>query len=149
MSTASDASRNRALRPLAVILLAALTAIPLWYFTPPLSVEKINWRPGEKEARFFTDPGKAGMTAFGQNCAGCHGLLADGGQSAPPLLNRSYAIDFRDSPKFHSEISRQIPAHNDVFLAAQNKGRLKFNELELMAKFLREARQYMLDHPEG
>ena len=126
-----------------MILTIALTiGAPVYFFAPPLSTGKIEWTPAQRAALNFSEPAVAGMTAFGQNCAGCHGELADGSAGAPALTNRSYAVDFRDAAAFHTDFSQDIPAHRDVIAATRNTGRLGFNELELMSKFLREARQY-------
>ena len=111
------------------------------FFKPHLASEDYKWSPVERATRSMSDSAVAGLTAFGQNCAGCHGELATGG-SGPALTGRSYAIDFRDSPRFHAAFSVEIPAHRDVIRAAKGEGRLSFNELELMSKFLREARIY-------
>ena len=80
------------------------------------------------------------MMTFGNRCASCHGVGAQGTSVAPGLLDREYATDFRNAPAFHSAVGRPVPAHME-FIDRQKTGRIRFNDLELMAKFLREARR--------
>lgn len=92
-------------------------------------------------ARKFTELATAGRTQFMDMCASCHGVAAEGTGDAPALINRPYSVDFRNAERFHSELSRSIPAHDQVFAARDGQGTLDFNELQRMSKYLRELRR--------
>ena len=92
-------------------------------------------------ARAMSEPAMAGMIEFGGSCAECHGRFAQGTDKGPGLLHRSYAKNFRNSERFHSAVGSRIAAHQDIIGMASGSGAVDFNSLELMGKFLREARR--------
>ena len=100
-------------------------------------------------ARALSEPAIAGMENFGDHCSACHGSSAEGTDQAPALLDRSYAVDFRDSRLFHEEVAQDIPAHRDILDAGQDGSALSFNSVELMSKFLREMRRNQQNKEDG
>lgn len=108
---------------------------------PPLRSEKQDKSHYYARTRQLSEPAIAGQMTFGNMCAGCHGESGQGTASGPALNRRPYAVDFRDSELFHSEIARDIPAHQAIKQAARGSDALSFNMLEKMAKFLREMRR--------
>ncbi len=133
----------RKLAPIVIVLgqTAAILVAANLVLVPPLQTPP----PGEEhqyaQTRQLSEPAIAGRERFGNHCSSCHGSAAEGTDIAPALLNRPYAVDFRNSRLFHDQIARQIPAHREVLAAAEGDGRLDFNTLETMSKFLREMRR--------
>lgn len=127
-----------------VVICIVMILLPIWWLTPPLMVEE----PENDEVvivRNLSEPAQAGRMTFGAQCAQCHGKSAEGG-AAPGLLDRVYAVDFRDAPAFHSKAQSAIPEHDAFMKRTQGYGRLGFNDLEMMAKFLREMRRYVAEN---
>jgi len=54
---------------------------------------------------------------------------------------RDDAADFRDAPAFHDQMGTPIRAHQEFLDRPERGAALGFNDLELVAKFLREARR--------
>lgn len=92
----------------------------------------------------FSNPGVAGMRRFGNSCSGCHGERGGGTDKGPSLLNKNYARNFRNSEAFHSAVGQAIAAHSNLLAQADQEDKERFNNLELMGKFLREARRQEL-----
>ena len=124
-----------------LIIIAAILIAANLVLTPPMQTEPLEGEAKYVRARQFSEPAMAGMRSFAEHCADCHGPDADGSGTAPALINRPYAVDFRNSKQFHSEVSRQIPAHGAVIAATRGAGDLDFNALERMSKYLRELRR--------
>lgn len=122
-------------------VLFSMLLIMAYFLVPPLSTKPPAEAVNYAATRFLSEPAQAGQTAFGERCSECHGEIGEGMQGAPNLTDRDYAVDYRDAEAFHSAIGRDIPAHRDIIAAAHDAGRLDFNELQLMAKFLREIRR--------
>lgn len=126
----------------ALILIATLMIL-----TPPLDTPD-EGTANYVRARKFSEPAMMGMMQFGDHCATCHGQAAEGTAEAPALIDRPYATDFRNAKNFHSELGRSIPAHADVLAAVNGGGRIDFNALERMSKYLRELRKDRLLNPD-
>lgn len=129
---------------LALIIVAvtvAMVLLPVWLLAPPLFVPDTR-TDGELLANWnFSDPGRAGMLTFSARCADCHGVRGQGTESGPSLLNRSYSADFREAPAFHNAVRAPIQAHQDFIRIVGGANETDFNDLELLGKFLREARR--------
>lgn len=133
--------RNYVIVIVVLLQTAAILVATNLVLAPPLEVTPIEGEAQYVRARKFSEPAMAGMRSFAEHCADCHGQNADGNGTAPALINRPYAVDFRNSKEFHSEVSRQIPAHGEVIAATRGAGELDFNALERMSKYLRELRR--------
>ncbi|MEM9140846.1 MAG: c-type cytochrome [Pseudomonadota bacterium] len=124
-----------------VIVSALFIMLPIWLLAPPIFKVPPPAKDFQTTFRFLSEPALAGGLRFEQDCASCHGRAGEGGGSAPGLLDRAYASDFRNVPSFHDALKNPVPAHQ-AFIAQTGKyGRLGFNERELLAKFLRELRR--------
>ena len=130
----------------AVVAISAVLFVASVVLDQPLETVNTNNPHSYAANRKLSEPAIAGMLTFGATCAECHGGLAEGTDRGPSLLERDYAKDFRDSDQFHRTVGRAIPAHRDVPGAGPD-GRLSFNMLEKMSKFLRETRR-VLNQPE-
>lgn len=89
----------------------------------------------------YSTPAIAGMRRFGDACSGCHGAQAGGTDFGPGLLDKEYTRDFRNSEAFHGAVGQAIAAHRDLLADGDFEGKEGFNTLEMMGKFLREARR--------
>ena len=117
-----------------------LILLPVWLLAPPISGTDRDQQTYFAAKRRLSEPALAGGVTFANRCAGCHGSMGHGTEHAPSLLTRRYATDYRDAPAFHAAVGATILAHQQVTRAARNGSGLDFNELEMMAKFLREMR---------
>lgn len=122
----------------AALFMALLFGLTQVWLSPPL---KAPPRPDESviDHLSLSEPAFAGASAFASQCSECHGLLGQGGV-APNLLYRDYALDFRNAPAFHEDAQSDIKAHKRFLRRVARNDTTTFNELEMMAKFLRELR---------
>ena len=54
----------------------------------------------------------AGEPLFADNCARCHGAMADGTQSGPPLVHRLYEPGHHPDFTFYRAVSKGVIAHH-------------------------------------
>ncbi len=54
----------------------------------------------------------SGEESFQNRCAVCHGQLADGTASGPPLVHRLYEIGHHPNFSFHNAVNNGVPAHH-------------------------------------
>lgn len=53
-----------------------------------------------------------GEESFQNRCAVCHGQLADGTATGPPLVNRLYEIGHHPNFSFHNAVNKGVTAHH-------------------------------------
>ncbi len=53
-----------------------------------------------------------GEGSFQNRCAVCHGQLADGTATGPPLVNRLYEIGHHPNFSFHNAVNNGVTAHH-------------------------------------
>lgn len=124
--------------PLVICMLIAVGYI----FSPPLKTLPPAELQRYAASQFLSEPAQAGQEAFTDRCSSCHGFDGSGTDTAPSLLDRAYAADFRDVDAFHRSVARNIPAHDALLGASRGDGELDFNKLEFLAKYLREMRDF-------
>ena len=54
----------------------------------------------------------SGEESFQNRCAVCHGQLADGTATGPPLVNRLYEIGHHPNFSFHNAVNKGVTAHH-------------------------------------
>ena len=54
----------------------------------------------------------SGQESFQNRCAVCHGQLADGTATGPPLVNRLYEIGHHPNFSFHNAVNNGVTAHH-------------------------------------
>ena len=54
----------------------------------------------------------SGEESFQNRCAVCHGQLADGTATGPPLVNRLYEIGHHPNFSFHNAVNKGVIAHH-------------------------------------
>lgn len=80
----------------------------------------------------MSGPAMAGRRIFADNCAECHGSQGEGTPAGPAL--RGAGFSGQQSRAFHEAVTGEtVPAHAEV-----SRRSVGFNEIERMAKFLRE-----------
>ena len=53
-----------------------------------------------------------GEDSFQNRCAVCHGQLAEGTQTGPPLVNRLYEIGHHPNFSFHNAVNKGVTSHH-------------------------------------
>ena len=119
---------------LAVVGLGVVIALAV-FAVPFLDPDSHKPPPGYQGLRFLSQTAQAGYSPYAARCAECHGYGGEGTEAGPALNTAELAGDFRDRPAFHRAVQRGVAAHQDLLGSGPN-----FNQVELMAKFLREAR---------
>lgn len=92
----------------------------------------------EGKLRFLSNPARAGYNAYAAHCAGCHGILGEGTDTAPSLSDSATARRFYDRRELHRALAEAIAAHESALPGGRADGTLDFNEVEMLGKFLRE-----------
>jgi len=133
-----DGSEDWMLRYLAAAAGLAVIVAALFFATPFLVPGEVAPAPGYQGVRFLSETAQAGHETFRDNCASCHGYGGEGTADGPPLITAEMSGDFRDRPAFHRAVERGVAAHRGLLAGTGEAG---FNDVELMAKFLREVRQ--------
>ena len=58
---------------------------------------------------------KQGETLFTTNCSVCHGPVAEGTQTGPPLVHAIYNPNHHPDFAFHNAVNNGVPQHHWVF----------------------------------
>ena len=91
-------------------------------------------------AHYFSDLGRGGYGLYEQSCARCHGHFGEGVGQAPGLLTDDLLEGNKARRTFHTRFNDLTEAHR--ILTAQDSPELGFNQLEIIAKYLRELGQW-------
>lgn len=86
----------------------------------------------------LSDAGTSGFFLFRKHCQDCHGYLGSGTSKIPALLGSAYSTDHKARKAFHREFRHSSRDHIRVARGTRKKPGPRFNELELIGKFLRE-----------
>lgn len=86
----------------------------------------------------LSDAGTSGFFLFRKHCQNCHGYLGSGTSKIPALLGSAYSTDHKARKAFHREFRHSSRDHIRVARGTRKKPGPRFNELELIGKFLRE-----------
>ncbi|MEM9060013.1 MAG: c-type cytochrome [Pseudomonadota bacterium] len=82
--------------------------------------------------------GRSGFRVYHHHCESCHGYLGEGSRKAPALAGTAYATDYKSRRDFHTRFRTSSSKHARVARGTRKKPGPRFNELEMVAKFLRE-----------
>ncbi|MGD1924717.1 MAG: hypothetical protein ACFB03_11115 [Paracoccaceae bacterium] len=119
----------------------------------PMSAARAAEKPAEAEAEGKTsdrpDPltaasnplsgiGRSGLRVYHFHCENCHGYLGEGTHRAPALAGTIYATDHAARRRFHEQFRTAYSKHALVARGTRDRPGPRFNELEMVAKFLRE-----------
>ncbi|MEM6548044.1 MAG: c-type cytochrome [Pseudomonadota bacterium] len=105
---------------------------------PPLTtLPDAAGRATRKEEQRLTGLAQIGSQEYAQTCAACHGGLGEGTARAPTLQRRALLDWPRTQRSFHAHFGGKGAVHGGL---AYREG-LGFNEIERIAKYLREARR--------
>lgn len=94
--------------------------------------------PTKAASNPLSDAGTSGFFLYRQHCQTCHGHLGTGTDDVEALLGSRYSKDHRTRKAFHREFRHSSRDHIRVARGTRKKPGPRFNELELIAKFLRE-----------
>lgn len=115
-----------------LVILGAMALVAVPFLNP-----EVHTAPaGYQGLRFLSQSAQAGYSPYKSACASCHGFGGEGTDKGPPLRSAGIAGDFRQRPAFHRAVDRGVAAHQALLGNTAN-----FNQIELMGKFLREARR--------
>ena len=90
-------------------------------------------------AGYFSELGRGGYRIYTDNCADCHGTYGKAKDGVVNLVNSDIFEGYRGRRKFHERYN----ALEDIHRGSSDTGKLvEFNELEIVAKYLRELRQW-------
>jgi len=127
----------------AAILLSATIAAPTLVFEPHLSSTANPTSVQKHELKQLSQMARAGSTVFKNNCQGCHGAKGVGTPLGPSLWQEKFHRGHRVQKEFHLALTgggedsgnmhRGLPA-----------AELSFNEIEQVARYVREARKIEL-----
>jgi len=122
----------------ASIGIGAGLSLPSMISTPPLRVQPNPEHVAAYELRALSDLAAAGLMIYRAECETCHGGKAGGTRKAPGL----------GDPRFHNGQAGRRAFHLSVADAGPHRGladvqRLSFNQIEQVARYVREARGFV------
>ena len=100
--------------------------------------QEIGPDPATSASNPLTDAGSGGYFHYKVHCESCHGYLGSGTSKAGPLLHTDYSKDYNSRKAFHSNFHASDQPHRRVSRGTRKRPGPGFNELEMIAKFLRE-----------
>lgn len=86
----------------------------------------------------LSDTGTSGLFLYRRHCQSCHGHLGAGTDKLAPLLGSKYSKSHTARKTFHREFRRSSKDHIAVARGTRKNPGPRFNQLELIGKFLRE-----------
>ena len=82
---------------------------------------------------------ETGRTAFGANCAACHGVNGGGGtELGPPLIHRIYNPGHHGDMAFVFAARRGVPQHHWQFGNMPPQPQVKDADIKAIIRFMRE-----------
>ena len=94
--------------------------------------------PTKSASNPLSDAGTSGFHLFRRNCQSCHGHLGAGLGKVPALSRTEYAQDHAARRAFHDRFRELEDVHKAVARGTRKRKGIRFNDLELIGKFLRE-----------
>ncbi|MEM7213873.1 MAG: cytochrome c [Pseudomonadota bacterium] len=94
--------------------------------------------PTKAASNPLSDAGTSGFHLFRRHCQSCHGYLGMGTSKGGPLTRTRYSRDHKARRDFHRNFRSSTPKHARVARGTPKKPGPRFNDLELIGKFLRE-----------
>ncbi len=85
--------------------------------------------------------GLGGRVLYVDNCAVCHGLRGVGTEYGPALTSRIYWKDRLPQREFHGALHEPLHAGARGNRAGKPLGKLHFNDIELIARYVHEIQQ--------
>ena len=101
--------------------------------------------PIGSSAKYFSDLGRGGYTLYEQNCSRCHGHFGEGVGHAPGLISDGDLEGYKARRRFHREFERLSEPHGVITDGTEGGPEFGFNQLEIIAKYLRELGQWVRD----
>ena len=101
--------------------------------------------PIGSSAQYFSDLGRGGYALYERSCSRCHGHFGEGVGYAPGLLSEKELDGYKTRRRFHAEFNRLTEVHGPILNGTDGNPRLGFNQLEIIAKYLRELGLWVRD----
>lgn len=86
----------------------------------------------------LSDAGTSGYFLYRKHCRSCHGKLGEGTERGKGLIQTRYSKDHLSRQAFHEQFRHATRVHIKVARGTRNKPGPRFNDIELIGKFLRE-----------
>ena len=86
----------------------------------------------------LSDAGTSGYFLYRNHCRSCHGKFGEGTEQGTGLIRTRYSKDHLSRQAFHAQFRHATPVHIRVARGTRRKPGPRFNDIELIAKFLRE-----------
>ncbi|MFK7941538.1 MAG: cytochrome c [Paracoccaceae bacterium] len=119
-------------------LLSAVVSAPA-LVSPPVLYSEPN--PGHREQlalRKLSQLAFAGRHLFARHCADCHGEDGRGTIAGPSLHHEVYKPENLSREAFHQAVTRGVKAQRWAFGDMPAVRQLSFNDIELIARYVRE-----------
>ena len=120
------------------LLLSAAVTAPAIVAPPALYVAPNAEGKATLERRALTQLGYAGKQLFQRHCADCHATDGSGTIAGPSLHHEFYLSDNMSRKDFHQAVTEGVPAQRWSFGDMPGTDALSFNEIELIARYVRE-----------
>lgn len=120
------------------LIISALVTGPAVVAPPALYVEPNPQQRARLEQRSLTQMGVAGQHLFVENCLVCHGEEGRGTSLGPSLHHDIYKPGALSRRAFHRAVTEGVTAQRWSFGDMPASDALSFNEIELIARYVRE-----------
>lgn len=99
----------------------------------------------------LSDAGSSGYHLYRRHCASCHGRLAQGTERGGSLIRTRYSKHHLSREELHEQFRRATREHAKVARGTRDRPGPRFNDVELIGKFLREIEAWyaMLERSEA
>lgn len=94
--------------------------------------------PATSSTNPLSDAGTSGYHLYARHCKSCHGFLGSGSKKASRLTQTRFSQEHTARKEFHEGFRHGSRDHIKVARGTRKKPGPKFNDIELIGKFLRE-----------
>lgn len=120
------------------VMAVSATVAPAAFLPPPLYSGPSTQKSYDFELTQISQTGLGGFVIYRQSCLSCHGEQAKGTLYGPALNLQGGPKDNASRKKFHQSVTGDIAAHGKVFEDKPPVSWMQFNDIELIARYIRE-----------
>lgn len=124
----------------AVVVSAGLTVPTILYAPKPLYSGPGTASTEEYDYKVLSQLAKSGFTIYERHCQDCHGDRGYGTDRGPNLHHRVYSAGKLSQQEFHEAVVHGVKANKWTY-GDMPATRLSFNEIERVARYVREVRR--------
>jgi mono/diheme cytochrome c family protein len=114
------------------------TVAPMAFLPPPLYSSPKTAVAYDPDLNTLSPTGLGGRARYKESCEICHGDRATGTPYGPALKVNGKPSSSQGRKLFHQSVTSDIPAHGRVFEDQPPAAEMGFNEIELIARYVRE-----------